>query len=346
MKKKRNINIDLIKLVAAFSVISVHFFAYTDFYKIEITSTNNYFMIFFRTLFIICVPLFMMSTGYLMKEKKLNKKYYLGLIRVIITYLLAGLLYLSYNCFYLKEAQFTLRHIVSSILNFEIGYSWYIEMYIGLFFLIPFFNLIYNNLENKKQKNMLIITMLILTSFQGIINIKYNLIPDWWINIFPITYYFLGCYLKEYKINIKKITNIILILLVLIISTLVNIILSKGNIFARGIHNDWGSIFNVLSSALIFIFIINLNLNKINKKIKRIIVKLSELSLSIYLASSVVDNFIYYHILKEYAICNIKSYIITVPLILTLSISLSIIINFIFNLVNKNLIKKTIQKNA
>ena len=44
--------------------------------------------------------------------------------------------------------------------------------------------------------------MLILTSFQGIFNIKYSLIPDWWIGIYPLTYYFIGCYLKEYKVTI------------------------------------------------------------------------------------------------------------------------------------------------
>lgn len=55
--KKRNINIDLIKCIAVFSVISVHFFANVGLYKNIINSTNMYIGIFFRTLFMICVPL-------------------------------------------------------------------------------------------------------------------------------------------------------------------------------------------------------------------------------------------------------------------------------------------------
>ena len=102
-------------------------------------------------------------------------------------------IYLGYNTIYNGES-FSIRHIIKSILNFDIGYSWYIKMYLGLFLLIPFINLIYNNLKNKKQKQVLILTMLVLTSFQGIFNIKYNLIPDWWISIYPLTYYFIGCY--------------------------------------------------------------------------------------------------------------------------------------------------------
>ena len=29
------------------------------------------------------------------------------------------------------------------------------------------------------------------------------IIPDWWVNIYPLTYYFLGCYLREYKFNLR-----------------------------------------------------------------------------------------------------------------------------------------------
>ena len=75
--KKRNINIDLIKCIAVFSVLSVHFFKNTDFYNKTITN-SLYLGVFFRTLFMICVPLFLITTGYLMKNKELNKKYYFG----------------------------------------------------------------------------------------------------------------------------------------------------------------------------------------------------------------------------------------------------------------------------
>ena len=204
--KNRNINIDLVKCVAVFCVISVHFFLNNGFYDKEVVNLNMYLGVFFRTLFMICVPLFLITTGYLMNNKKISKKYYLGINRVLIIYLLDAIMYLGYQTLYYKES-FSLKHIIKCILNFDIGYSWYIEMYLGLFMLIPFINLIYNNLNSKKEKQLLILTMLALTSFQGIFNIKYNLIPDWWINIYPLTYYFIGCYLKEYQIKMKKHNN-------------------------------------------------------------------------------------------------------------------------------------------
>ena len=300
--KKRNINIDLIKCVAVFSVISVHFFANVGLYKNVINSTNMYIGIFFRTLFMICVPLFIITTGYLMKNKTLSKKYYLGVLRVLIIYLLDAFIYLGYNTIYNGES-FSIRHIIKNILNFDIGYSWYIKMYLGLFLLIPFINLIYNNLKNKKQKQVLILTMLVLTSFQGIFNIKYNLIPDWWISIYPLTYYFIGCYLKEYKINLNKYLNILLFFIVLIISSIINLYFSKGNYFVWGIYNDWGSIFNVLTS-------------------------------------SVVDDFLYFNYFKDIDFFSFKGYFKIVPLVLILSISLSIIINIIYKIIDKYIVKR------
>lgn len=315
--QKRNINIDLVKTIAVFSVISVHFFSNAGFYD-KVISKNMYLGVLFRTLFMICVPLFMITTGYLMKNKMLSKKYYLGINRVLIIYLLDAILYLGYNNIYNGES-FSIKHIIKSILSFEIGYSWYVEMYIGLFLLIPFINLIYNNLKTKKEKQILILTMLILTSFQGIFNIKYSLIPDWWTGIYPLTYYFIGCYLNEYKINIKAYKNILLFLACLTILSVINIYISKENIFVWGIYNDWCSILNLLTSSLVFIFIVNLDLQKLNIKIKRIILKISELSFGMYLASWLADNYIYINVFPRLAFCSIKNYIIAVPLIIILS---------------------------
>lgn len=337
--KKRNINIDLIKCIVVFSVISVHFFLNNGFYEVPILGYKAYIGTIFRTLFMICVPLFIMTTGYLMKNKTLSKKYYLGLSRVLIIYLIDAVLYLYYNSIY-NNTSFSIRHIISSILAFKIGYSWYIKMYLGLFLLIPFINLIYNNLKNKKQKQILILTMLTLTSFQGIFNIKYILIPDWWISIYPLTYYFIGCYLKEYKVNINKYLNVLLFVIVLIVSSLINIHFSNGNKFVWGIYNDWGSIFNVLTSVLVFIFVINLNLGKVSNKISRVIVKISELSLGMYLTSSMIDDFLYFHYFKDINFFSIKGYFEIVPLVLILSISLSMIINVIYKLIDKLIVKR------
>ena len=136
----------------------------------------------------------------------------------------------------------------------------------------------------------------------------------------------------------KKHNNILLFIFVLFISSIINISVSKGSTFVWGIHNGWESIFNVLTSSLIFILIINLNLEKLNKNIKKIIIKISELSLGMYLASAIVDNFIYNIYFKEINLLNFQGYFKVVPLVIILSISLSMIINIIYKIINKYIV--------
>lgn len=286
----------------------------------------------------ICVPLFLIITGYLMKNKQLTKKYYFGILRILIIYILSVISYYLYHVLYINDYNFSIKTLIGKILSIDEAYSWYIKMYIGLFLLIPFINLIYNNLKNRKEKNILLITLLITTSLQGIFNIKHVLIPNWWQGIYPITYYFIGCYLNEYKINLSKIKNIFLFIFVLFISSAINIFASYQKLFVAAIHNDWGSILNVATTTLMFIFIINLDLSKINIIIKRIIIKVSELSLGTYLMSAIVDNYIYIKVFPGLSFCSLKNYFVAVPLVLILSISLSMIINIIYKFIDKTII--------
>lgn len=337
--KKRNINIDLIKCIAVFSVISVHFFNNTNFFDLVVSGSRMYILSFFRTLFMICVPLFLITTGYLMKNKELDKMYYFAISRVLIIYFLDAIMYLGYRAVMFNES-FTIRYVVRSILEFDIGYSWYIEMYIGLFLIIPFINIIYNNLLSKKQKQVLIFVMLVLTSFSGVLNIRYHLISNWWGNLYPITYYFIGCYLNEFGLKFGKFKNILLFFLSLLISLGLNLYVSIGGTFLRSIHNDWGSILNVIPAVLIFAFIINLKLDKINNKVKRIIVKVSELSLGIYLTSAIIDNFLYVNYYRGVYFLNFLGYFKIVPLVFVLSTSLSIIINIFYKIIDKYIVKR------
>ena len=99
--------------------------------------------------------------------------------------------------------------MILSILDFSAdSYAWYIEMYIGLFLIIPFLNILWNNLNDVGRK-WLIITLLGLTALPSLLNcwdllslgdktrVYSAIVPDYWETLYPITYYFLGAYLKE-----------------------------------------------------------------------------------------------------------------------------------------------------
>ena len=73
------------------------------------------------------------------------------------------------SCRYLKkltdqvqQKELTVTDMVFKLLDFTgAPYSWYIEMYLGLFLLIPFLNILYNNLASQRHKQILVITFVI-----------------------------------------------------------------------------------------------------------------------------------------------------------------------------------------
>ena len=81
--KPRFAGIDIVKILACFFVVSVHFFRNCGFYNTPITPDFGTLAIYGRWLTFTCVPLFMITTGFLMKNKKLSGKYYLGITRVL-----------------------------------------------------------------------------------------------------------------------------------------------------------------------------------------------------------------------------------------------------------------------
>lgn len=86
---KRNIGADVVRCFACFSVVSVHFFMNTEFYANIIAGEKMYIMTLMRTFFMICVPLFMILSGYLMRNKKPELRYYKKIGKTFITYALA-----------------------------------------------------------------------------------------------------------------------------------------------------------------------------------------------------------------------------------------------------------------
>lgn len=300
---KRFIGIDIIKVFAVLFVISVHFFRNTNYYGQPLTPGENLFtQTALRWLFIICVPLFITVTGYLQSRKKLSVKYYKGLLPVLGIYLLYSIGTILVRIFYFKEDQHIIKWIYE-ILSFKsIEYSWYVNMYIGLFLLIPFLNLIFNNLKNMKEHLFLISTLVVMTGLPGLFNympltiFESNIVyfPDWWLGIYPLAYYFIGCYIKEYKPEVNKLFAGILLLLIILLQTILTYHFSHGGPFVSVI-GEYGSLLVMISTTLFFIIFYDVDIK--NKAISKAISTVGGLTLDIYLSSYLVDRFVYQYVM-------------------------------------------------
>ena len=132
----------------------------------------------------------------------------------------------------------------------------------------------------------------------------------------------------------------------LLASTAFNIISTDGGNFIRGVHNDFFSIFNLLVAVLIFEFIKKINFDNLPKIAKKSIITISNLSLGIYLTSSIIDDFIFFRYFDGNVLCNFSEYFKLIPIVFLISTLLSAILNFIYKIIDKYIIKKILIKNT
>ena len=358
---KRDIGLDFTRIFAFFSVVSVHFFLNTDFYKRPINGVKMQMLVGARTFFMVCVPLFLLLTGYLQGGKKIDLtkrgivSYYKKLRPILIRYILSMLLVYLFLILAHRE-DFSIKNTLYGTLGFK-HYAWYVNMYIGLFLLTPFLNIIWNEIEGKSVHLILVLVFASLTILPSIVNIydlnsfagifaKFDgkkivhLIPDWWINLFPITYYFIGAYINKY-VRIKSLdTSKILTLLVgsVILSGIYNVFRSHGGNFVSRYWNSWGSFENTLNAVLVFLLINKLSPSRVGISFGKVVGKISSLTFSAYLISAVTDKFVYAYLnsLRPSIIYSYKYY----PIVVTVSALTSLILAGFLEIIAKYIDRK------
>ncbi len=292
----RIIGLDIVRLCASFFTIAGHFFG---------SNTNLYSTPFDGTLFMQGVmdsffrgvPLFLMLTGYWQNNKGIDKKYYKSCIRVILYYLILSIITILFRKYYFLES-FDLRHSIESILNFSaIPYAWYIEMWLGLFLLIPFLNKLFKSLSGKREKLILIFSLMILTSLPNLGNREgYYLVPAYWEICYPLMFYFIGSYIKEYQPQIKLFKSLLILIATCTINPIATLIFTSDRSIIHIIGNSYNP-FGVLISTIFFLLVYQLKIK--NKTIGKFITFAAPLSLGVYLICFCFDA-LYYPYFKEH----------------------------------------------
>ena len=201
--KQRDFGLELARGTAGVLVLAVHFFLNSGFYQQPMTGWCMLVSVMVRMACMTCVPLYMLLTGYLCVNRGWSAGYYRKLMPVLLTYLLAGLACMVFRIVWMEQ-QFSWRSFLRSFTDFSAApYAWYIEMYIGLFLLSPFFNAAWHALD-EKGRMALTATLIVLTSVSPVLNSFTALWPDWWENIYPLTYYAVGAWLRERPIRAKR----------------------------------------------------------------------------------------------------------------------------------------------
>lgn len=300
----RHVGIDIVKCVAILSVVGVHFFLNTKFYTTNLNNANLLLQTIIQQLFLVCIPLFLMSTGYLNNNIDISTKHFKKLIPILMLYVLYSIPAILYRA-YINEIEFDIPLWISLIFKFKgHRYSWYIDLYIGLFLLMPFLNRMYFSLNTKKEKQILILILMILTSFVSLINgrfIKELHIPTYWSAIYPLTYFFIGKYIRDFQPKMKNLSNILYLVLVVILQGVFEYFTAEGETY-RHFFTDYTSALRVLEGYLIFILLYKFDIK--NEFVRKGVISISSLTLDIYLASFITDRIVYKELLKRYDIAQ------------------------------------------
>ena len=296
-KKERKIGLDIIRTIAILCVFTVHSFAYRGVLDAEQLSLKWTIFVMIRFFAMIAVPLFMLLTGYLNNKKDISKKYYKGIIPLIISYVVISILEIIATAISNDTAINWWESIVK-IFNFTANsYAWYFEMYIGLFLLIPFLNILYDSLKENKEKIILIGSLVFLTFVPNIFktftisDVKLDIIPDYWQIIYPITYFFIGKFIREIQPNFKMIYRVLFFVVALAIPCTFCYIYSTPTQYAWYIFNG----FEALTTALVAIsvFLLFYDFKYKLPIVRKVITEISICSFEMYLFSSIWDKYIY-----------------------------------------------------
>ena len=289
--------LDLLRSLAIFSVIGVHFFLNTPFAKTPFVGSSMFLQGIVQHLMGVGVPLFLLLTGYLNINKKLSRSYSRGLVRVLSAYLLYSRFTIVFRIGYLGE-EYSVQFWIHSILKFSaIGYAWYIEMWIGLFLLTPFLNVLYKNLSSRREKQVLIVTLVMLSLMAKFAN-RYDLHvgPGFWESIYPLAYYFAGAYIREYKPRISIVKGLTVIIGLSLLNPLFNTFFMGNSKMVYPFGNSDTPLYFVLSLC---VFLLLYQRDVKHAATRAVLMSVSLLSLDMYLVSFAFDR-LYYPLMMQH----------------------------------------------
>ncbi len=302
MKKERIVSLDILRSIAIILVVVLHSISLGGALSAPMLTPAWTLALYLKHLASACVPLFLLLTGYLQNKKVLSAKYYRGIIPLYLSYFLISLITAFARTSF--DSTFDSSLSIYRIFNFTANdYAWYFEMYIGLFLLIPFLNLAYHGLKVRRHKLILIFTLVFLTVlpelcksfapyYADYTGVALDIIPDFFADLYPITYYFIGAYICEYRPAPSRILRAVTVLAAPMIPTALCMIFSKNRgSYAWYMLGANASPTVLLTAILIFLLFYDIKIK--NRTISLLSRFISDVSFETYLFSFIFDSYVY-----------------------------------------------------
>lgn len=333
-ERRRLAGLDIVRAFAAFAVVAGHFFINTPMQTALFEGPSMFIQGMGRQLFQVNVPLFLILTGYLNLNKQVSRSYYRTMVSVVVSYLFISLV----TAVVLQSTGHVVRTPLQWILattNFSaIAYAWYIEMWIGLFLLTPFLNILWHNIATQRHKLLLIATFYLLCAVPDFTN-RYgvHLMPGYWIMVYPLAFYFIGAYIKEFSPQFGRWRLVAFVLACCLINPVFNLLIVKGHSMIQIAGGGHGLIGMPLAAA-VFLLLYKVD---INGWIRKVVESFSRHSLDIYLASYMFDVLVYSWLKPRYYIDQGQFgiwFFVVVPVVFLSAYFFAVVKSYLFRLLH------------
>lgn len=340
---QRICGLDLIRVCAIFFVIAGHFFSInTSFKNVPFIGFSMFIQGMMNSVFTVGVPLFIMLSGYLNINKQPTKKYYKGMIRILVAYIIFSIATIVFRKFYQGENLSLVQWILKIFDYSAIPYAWYIEMWIGLALLTPFLNYMWKAIPARKEKLLLIASLFVMHSLPDLCN-RYGMyiFPAYFAKAtYPLMFYFVGTFIREYQPIIKNNrVGLFIILAISLIMPLANILIFNSADIVE-ITGGPGGVFYTWIAIAIFLMLYRRDVKF--KPIKKLITHCSMVSLEIYLCCYIFDQLYYPYFKEHYFVTQsqfLSWFFVIVPLCFLSSYLTATVYNSLKNSINKSVTK-------
>lgn len=348
MKKNRDSNIELLRIVAMLFILFHHYALYNSLYNLEISNINKYIGIILFSLGKIGVNIFILITGYFSIQKRFSIKKLIKLWLEVVFYSVGITLMFIMS----GKVQLNLKELIKFIFPISFNKYWFITIYIILYILMPFINRYVNKVNKEQYQKLLFILFILCVGLYSIMysSTAYSMNESLPLSniIFYVLVYLVGGYIRLY--GIEKIENIgckrtigcTLLLFCVFIIILV---------FSKIIDYKYNKLGNVLfwytRSNSIFVFVLSILTFYSFKKIKLKEIKIINLLASSCFGIYLIQSHAFIAGKKLYKDYIHTGYFVQSPLLIVQAIGSIIVIFFIgscIDLIRQKFIEKRIMK--
>ena len=344
--KKRDMNFELLRIISMILIISSHYIIHSDILDtIDKFSVNYFFIDYIRALSRISVGLYILITGYYMVKSKIKIKKLFNTWAIVVFYSI----FMCIVSLLLKQ-DVGMKGILKSLLPVSSGLYWFATVYIALYTLAPFFNILVNKISKKQYIILLFILFIYLVIDKTVFaNNKYIDERNGESFIWVAFLYLVAGYIRLYfDKHINKKIGISITLLVPVVIVILRFLSMK--LINKNLERlfDFCNIFNFIS--LISLFLCFKDIKVKNEKVNNIIGKIAPLTFGIYLIhdNAYFKPFLWVDLLKVSNFANSKflilHFIISVILVFIVCSLIETIRAKIWKLCSKSKISKKVDK--